>query len=157
MPRPTRGSKLIGPYTKPKVRGSGWSYQPATLELGQDEFVPLDTPAWFAWLEQELAFRFVQVYYLASPSPAEPVYLSYTVRPERRQRGQVYWYAYKKYHNRRLRGTYLGKAENVTLAHLDQLALQFLSQIDPTFYQQVCHWDVVRFRKVPQPDPSLEM
>jgi hypothetical protein len=154
MPRPTRGDKLIGPYAKPKVRGSGWAFQPGTLELNQNEFIPLDTPAWFAWLQQELAFRFEQVYYVAGASRTGPLYLSYTVRPERRQRGPVYWYAYKKYHNRRLGGMYLGKTENVTLVHLDQLALQVLSQINPVFYQQVCQVGLIRFGKGPQPDPD---
>jgi hypothetical protein len=156
MPRPIRGDKLIGPYAKPKVRGSGFTFQPGTLELNPNQFILLDTPAWFAWLEQQLAFRFEQVYYVADLSLTDPLYLSYTVRPERRQRGPVYWYAYKKYHNQRLRGTYLGKTKNVTLAHLDQLALQFLSQINPVFYQQVHQMGLVRFRKVPPPDPNLK-
>ncbi len=81
MPRPTRGDQLIGPYAKPKVRGSGCAFQPGTLELKPNQFIPLDTPAWFAWLDQELAFRFKQVYYVAGLSLAEAVYLSYTVRP----------------------------------------------------------------------------
>jgi hypothetical protein len=154
MPKPTRGDQLIGPYAKPKVRCSGWAYQPGTLEVGCHEFIPLGTPAWFAWLEQRLAFRVVQVYYVAGSSQPEPLYLSYTVRPERRRRGQVYWYSYKKYHNRRLHGMYLGKAEQVTLAQLDHLALQFLAQINPALYEQICQFGLVHFRKVPQPDPA---
>ena len=154
MPRPRRGDRLIGPHAKPKVRGSGWAYQPGSLQLSQDEFIALDTPAWFAWLDQKLAFRFEQVYYLVGSSLAEPVYLSYTVRPERRQRSQGYWYAYKKYHNQRLSGTYLGQTDSLTLAHLDQLALHFLAQIQPTIYEQVCQLSLVRFRQVPQPDPG---
>jgi len=156
MPRPTRGDHLLGPSAKPKVRGSGSAFQPGTLELNRQQFIVLDTPAWFAWLEQQLAFRFQQVYYVAGLSLADPVYLSYTVRPERRQQGPIYWYAYKKHHNRRLRGTYLGQTNNVTLAPLDQLALQFLSQIDPVFYQQVCQRGLVRFRKEP-PDLNLKL
>jgi len=147
MPKPKKGDKLIGPYAKPKVRGSGWAYQPGTLELGPEQFISLDSAQWFAWLEQELAFRVEQVYYLADQAGLEPCYLSYTVRPERRQRDQVYWYPYKKYHNRRLRGTYLGKSEAVTLVHLEQLALQFLSQIDPDFYHQVCQVGLLSFPK----------
>jgi hypothetical protein len=138
MPKPKQGDKLSGPYAKPKVRCSGAAYRPGTLELGPDEFIALDSAQWFAWLKLKFAFRVEQVYYLADPSSLEPYYLHYTVRPEGRQRGQLYWYPYKKYHNRRLDGTYLGKTEAVTLAHLDQVALQFLSQIDPIFYHQVC-------------------
>lgn len=153
MPRATPGTKLIGPYAKPKVRGSGWAYQPGTLQLGQDDFIQLDTPAWFVWLGQELAFRFEQVYYVARTGLAEPVYLSYTVRPERRQRGQLYWYAYKKYHNQRLPGAYLGQTHRLTLAQLDQLALQFLAHLHPSYYVQVCQFGLMSFRPVPHPDP----
>jgi len=147
MPKPKKGGTLIGPYAKPKVRCSGAAYRPGTLELGPDEFIALDSAQWFAWLAQEFAFRVEQVYYLADKSRLEPYYLSYTVRPEGRQRGQVYWYPYKKYHNRRLRSTYLGKTEAVTLARLDQLALQFLAQIDPDFYHQVCQVGLRSFKK----------
>jgi hypothetical protein len=156
MPRPTRGDKLLGPSAKPKVRGSGWAYQPGTLQLGQDHFIPLDSPAWLAWLDQQLAFRFEQVYYVVGRGLAEPVYLSYTVRPERRQRGQGYWYAYKKYHNQRLAGAYLGPTDHLTLAQLDQRALQFLAQINPTFYQQLSQFGLVHFRKGPPPEPAPE-
>jgi len=147
MPKPNKGDKLIGPYAKPKVRCSGSAYQPGTLEFAPHQFIRLDSAQWFTWLEQELAFRVEQVYYLTNRPLTEPYVLSYTVRPERRQRGQLYWYPYKKYHNRRLRTTYLGKTEAVTLAHLEQLALQFLSQLDPDFYYQVCQVGLLSFPK----------
>lgn len=147
MPKPKKGDKLVGPYAKPKVRCSGFSFQPGTLGFAPDEFIPLDSADWFAWLDLKLAFRVEQVYYLADRPGLEPYYLRYTVRPEHRQRGQVYWYPYKKYHNRRLHSTYLGKIEMVTLARLDQVALQFLAQIDPDFYQQVCHVGLLAFPK----------
>lgn len=156
MPRPIPGDKLIGPSAKPKVRGSGCAFQPGTLQLPDDQFIPLDTPAWFAWLKQELAFRFEQVYYVLNRPLTDRLYLSYTVRPKRRRGGQVYWYAAKKNHHRRLRGTYLGQPENVTLAHLDRLALQFLAQIHPTFYEQVCQLGLVRFRRGPAPSAEPE-
>jgi hypothetical protein len=151
MPKPQKRAKLIGPSAKPKVRGSGWAYQPGTLELGPTEFISLGSALWLAWLQQELAFRVEQVYYLANKSGLNPYFLSYTVRPERRQRGQVYWYPYKKYHNQRLYGSYLGKIEAVTLAHLDQVALQFLAQIDPAFYHQVCQIGLYSFPNRPPP------
>lgn len=147
MPKPNQGDKLIGPYAKPKVRCSGCAFQPGTLELGPDQFIPLDSAQWFAWLEQKLAFRVEQVYYLADRNQPKPYDLSFTVRPERRQRGQAYWYAYKKYHNRRLRGTYLGRSQDVTLHHLDQLADQYLAQINPEFYRQLCQVGVRFFPK----------
>ncbi len=138
MAKLKNGAKLIGPYAKPKVRCSGSAYQPGSLELAANHFIRLDSAPWFTWLEQELAFRVEQVYYLIGRPISEPYFLSYTVRPERRQRGQVYWYPYKKYHNRRLKGSYLGRSQHVTLSHLDQLADQYLAQIDPEFYAQVC-------------------
>jgi hypothetical protein len=75
----------------------------------------------------------------------------HTVRPECRQRGQLYWYPYKKYHNQRLHTTYLGKTQAVTLARLDHLALQFLAQIDPDFYHQVCQVGLRSFKKCRPP------
>ena len=143
-------NKLIGPYAKPKVRVSGCAFQPGTLELTPDQFIPLDTPAWFQWLQLQFAFRVEQVYYLADRS--QPVFLYYTLRPERRQRGQLYWFPYKKYHNRRLHPTYLGKTEIVTLANLDHLAWQFLAQINPDFYQQLGQLDLPCFPKKPPPE-----
>ena len=138
MAQSKQQQRLIGPYAKPKVRCSGCAFQPGTLELGPDEFIALDSAQWFAWLEQKFAFRVEQVYYLANQSGLDPYYLRYTVRPEHRQRGQLYWYPYKKYHNQRLHRSYLGKTQAVTLARLDQVAWQFLAQIDPDFYHQVC-------------------
>jgi hypothetical protein len=153
MPKSTQNRKLIGPYAKPKVRASGWAFQPGTLQLNPNQFIPLDTPAWFQWLELKLAFRVEQVYYLVNQSPPDPFFLSFTVRPEPRQRGQLYWYAYKKYHNRRLHPTYLGRTKDVTLYHLDQLALQFLAQINPDFYQKIFqlgqrHFSLPKYRNI---------
>ncbi len=147
-------NKLIGPYAKPKARASGCAFQPGTLQLTPDQFIPLDTHAWFQWLELQFAFRVEQVYYLTDQS--QPVFLNYTLRPEPRPRGPLYWFPYKKYHNRRLHPTYLGKTEFVTLANLDRLALQFLAQINPDFYQQVCQLGLLRFQKVPQPELGPE-
>jgi hypothetical protein len=53
-------------------------------------------------------------------------------------------------HNRRLQGTYLGQAQAVTLLQLDQLAWQFLAQIDPVFYAQAQQVGLLDWRKVPQ-------
>jgi hypothetical protein len=147
MSQSKQQQRLIGPYAKPKVRCSGCAFQPGTLELSPDEFIALGSAQWFTWLELKFAFRVEQVYYLTDQSGLDPYYLRYTVRPERRQRGQFYWYPYKKYHNRRLHSTYLGKIEMVTLARLDQVALQFLAQIEPDFYQQVCQVGLLAFPK----------
>ena len=153
MPRPKNGETLIGPYAKPKVRCSGCTFQPGTLQLGSDQFIPLDTAQWLAWLDQKLAFRVEQVYYLADRPLTESYSLSYTVRPEQRQRGQLYWYPYKKYHNKRLKGTYLGRSQDITLAHLDQLANQYLAQIEPEFYTQLCQVGLRFLKKYHNPHP----
>jgi hypothetical protein len=148
-----RSTSLTGPYAKPKVRGSGCLFQPATLEHPADHFLPLDSPAWFAWLKNEVAFRVEQVYHLANTSQSDPFFLRFTVRPERRQRGQLYWYAYKKYHNRRLSGSYLGPSSAVTLYHLDRLASRYLAQIDPDFHLRVAQIGLLT--QATYSDPSI--
>jgi hypothetical protein len=148
MSRPQKGSKLIGPYAKPKVRCSGCAYRPGTLQLQDAASIALDSPQWFTWLRQGIAFRVEQVYYPANGG--QSYYLAYTVRPERRQRGGVYWYAYKKHNKRRLPVAYLGQSKAVTLTRLDQAALQFLDQINPELHAEVIHARTLT-RKVPQP------
>ena len=66
MSKPNQGDKLIGPYAKPKVRCSGSAYQPGTLEFAPNQFIRLDSAQWFTWLEQKLAFRVEQVYYIVN-------------------------------------------------------------------------------------------
>jgi hypothetical protein len=72
--------------------------------------VPLDTPAWFAWLAQHTTF------YLDSPLG------SFTARPEPRANG-VFWYAFRRYH-KRLSKAYLGRSADLTSARLLLVAQQ---------------------------------
>src|SRR4051794_5736375 len=83
----------------------------ATLVLpGHDASpIPVDTPAWFAWLEQATTFAFT--------SPAG----RFTARKERQARGGGYWKAYRTSHGT-LHRVYLGKAQDLTLDRLNHAA-----------------------------------
>jgi LuxR family maltose regulon positive regulatory protein len=71
------------------------------------EPIPLDSPAWFAWVadDQHRRFRF------------EHPYGTFTARKERKQRGSWYWVAYRQV-RRRLLKVYLGKSETLTRSRL---------------------------------------
>jgi hypothetical protein len=75
---------------------------------GAQRFAP-DSPDWFAWLAQLNSFHF------------QGKSGHFTARQERKQRGDTYWYAYRKAHKTRLK-RYLGTTEKLTLAHLEQTA-----------------------------------
>lgn len=87
-----------------------------TLILGLpgnvEAHVPLDTPAWFAWLADEhvRSFRY-----------CHPLGIL-TVRKERRARGAWYWSAYRRVDGR-LRKQYLGRSSELTAARLEDAAL----------------------------------
>jgi LuxR family transcriptional regulator, maltose regulon positive regulatory protein len=83
----------------------------ATLVLPERDAspIPLDTPAWFAWLEHATTFAFI------SPSG------HFTARKERQARGGGYWKAYRTSHGT-LHRVYLGKAQDLTLDRLNQAA-----------------------------------
>ena len=134
MPRPEKGAKLIGPYAKPKARCSHLAYRPGTLQVSEDDYIAVGSPAWLEWLQRGLAVRVEQVY--RTSNQTEPYYVTYTLRPERRQRGGLYWYAYKKHQKRRLRA-YLGQTEAISLPKLEAVALQFLAHMSPELYAEV--------------------
>jgi LuxR family transcriptional regulator, maltose regulon positive regulatory protein len=79
--------------------------------------VPLDTPDWYAWLEEHNTFHFEH------PSGG------FTARKERKQRGKAYWVAYRQVH-KKLYKTYIGKSETLTHSHLCEVseALNQLAQ-----------------------------
>src|SRR5947209_2102236 len=91
-----------------------WSTALETYELVGPEpgevlsLVP-DTPAWFAWLAGVSSFAF------------RGQAGSYTARQETVQRGERYWYAYRRT-GHKLRKKYLGKTVDLTLARLEQVA-----------------------------------
>jgi len=76
--------------------------------------VQLDTAAWFAWLEAPATTRFS--YPIFDPGCGYIVGFM-TVRKERRQRGSVYWVAYRR-GGGQVRKVYLGHSEAVTTERL---------------------------------------
>jgi LuxR family transcriptional regulator, maltose regulon positive regulatory protein len=97
----------------PTVQGETLVYQ----QDGQEQFLTVDTAAWFAWLETTSTFSFV------SETGR------FTARREQagHKRGGWYWKAYRKQHGK-LSSHYLGKSEAVTLARL-QTAAQALADV----------------------------
>jgi hypothetical protein len=89
--------------------------------------IHLDSPQWFAWLEapENHAFSY------ALMNHAEGYIDGFmTVRKERRQRGSVYWSAYRR-QGRRLRKIYLGPAASVTQTRLREVAARLYAGDDP--------------------------
>jgi hypothetical protein len=72
------------------------------------------SPAWFTWLSTATTFFF--------ESPAG----TFTAHLERRQRGGLYWIAYRRL-NRRLTRSHLGKSDQLTFDRLLQAAIQLSS------------------------------
>jgi hypothetical protein len=85
----------------------------------------LDTPAWFAWLEEDTTRSFAYPIYNAAQGYIEAFM---TVRKERRQRGQAYWTAYSHV-SRCLRKVYLGRSATVTEARLRAAAATLLERM----------------------------
>jgi LuxR family maltose regulon positive regulatory protein len=85
----------------------------------------LDTPAWFAWLAQPMTTSFS---YPVMDGARGYISGYLTVRKETRQRGGVYWSAYRRWQGR-VQKVYLGRTERVTLARL-QAAAQVLGATD---------------------------
>jgi hypothetical protein len=87
---------------------SGESYFIYDPISGQQGFAP-DSPAWFTWLSQRTSFHFTGKHG------------HFTVRQERKQRGETYWYGYRKVAGRQLK-RYLGTTDKLTQAHLEEVA-----------------------------------
>ena len=91
-----------------------WSAAHQVYELSAGklcEQLPLtiEGPAWFAWLDSVSSFAF------------HGQSGSYTARKETKQRGALYWYAYRKTQGT-LAKKYLGKTAALTLARLEHVA-----------------------------------
>lgn len=86
--------------------------------------IPLDSPAWFAWLDAPTTTRFS--YPLFNPRQG---YIDgfMTARKEKRQRGGAYWSLYRRSHGR-VRKVYVGASAAMTRARLDQIAADFRRQ-----------------------------
>jgi hypothetical protein len=101
---------------------TGWRStleRPAELHAHLD----VDSPAWFAWLEEENTTSFRYPLFDARCGYIEGFM---TVRKERRERGGRYWVAYRRCQGR-LRKVYLGASVRLTHEHLEQLAQRFLA------------------------------
>jgi hypothetical protein len=68
-----------------------------------------DSPDWFTWLAKLSSFHFT------GKSG------HFSARQEAKQRGDTYWYAYRKAHKQRLK-RYLGTTTTLTLEKLEQIA-----------------------------------
>lgn len=91
-----------------------WLNQDQVYELSTstcEEIVCLtsEEASWFAWLEKASSFAF------------HGQQGSFTARKETKQRGSVYWYAYRK-HEGALVKKYLGKAADLTFTRLEEIA-----------------------------------
>src|SRR3712207_5922068 len=79
--------------------------------LRGDPEIGVDSASWVAWLTDPVTRSFSY----QSPS------CKYTARKEYRSRGGEYWVAYRK-RGGKLHKTYLGKAQDVTLERLEDVA-----------------------------------
>lgn len=77
-------------------------------ESGQQGFAP-DSPAWFSWLSKRTSFHFTGKHG------------HFTARQEKKQRGETYWYGYRKVAGQQHK-RYLGTTDRLTLAHLEEVA-----------------------------------
>jgi LuxR family maltose regulon positive regulatory protein len=93
--------------TKPLVRDGILLYQADTRE----ETISVGSDAWRAWLDDALTTDF-RVW--------DP-HGSFTVRKERRQRGDAYWYAYRRREGRLIK-RYLGRSRALTRESLEIVA-----------------------------------
>lgn len=75
------------------------------------------SPDWFAFLDT------LQSFYFESGQG-----LTFTARPEKKQRGGVYWIAYRKVAGK-LRKAYLGAASAITADRLAEIALKLADRV----------------------------
>ncbi|MBN9387736.1 MAG: hypothetical protein J0I20_06790 [Chloroflexi bacterium] len=87
----------------PRIDGTRLLVEPRPIEI--------NSPAWFDWLETNSSFIF----------ESEDKALGLSARREQRS-GSWYWYAYRR-KNGKLRSAYLGRSEEIDLAHLWDVAL----------------------------------
>jgi hypothetical protein len=89
--------------------------------------IHLDTPAWFAWLEEPTTTRFSYGLFNRSQGYIDGFM---TLRKECRQRGTAYWTAYRR-QGRRLRKIYIGRSTLLTQASLEQIATRLRTRDGP--------------------------
>ena len=84
-------------------------YELSDGKLCEQLHLMIEGPAWFAWLDEVSSFAF------------HGQRGSYLARKETKQRGAVYWYAYRKTQGK-LAKKYLGKTADLTMARLEDVA-----------------------------------
>ena len=109
-------------YKTPRVSDGG-----LCDDRSPQSWIPLDSPAWFAWLAAPDNVCFT---YALLSHRLGYIYGFITVRKERRQRGGVYWSGYRR-QGRRLRKHYLGRSAELTQARLAQAAALWETDADP--------------------------
>src|SRR5919108_5576520 len=94
--------------TPPLIEGNTLTYQ----QCGQPAHLLVDTSEWYAWLRSASTFTF------------HSKQGTFTARKERAgsRRGGEYWRAYRK-RGGRLYHAYLGKSEQLSLEHLNAIAV----------------------------------
>ena len=85
------------------------AYELSAGKLCEQRHLTIEDPAWFAWLDEVSSFAF------------HGQSGSYTARKETKQRGAVYWYAYRKTQGKLAKKS-LGKTADLTLARLEEVA-----------------------------------
>jgi len=89
--------------------------------------IRIDSPQWFAWLEAPENCGFSYALHNRAKGYIDGFI---TVRKERRQRGGVYWSAYRR-HGSRLHKIYLGPSSSLTEERLMQVAARLHIRDDP--------------------------
>ena len=84
-------------------------YELSDGKLCEQLHLMIEGPAWFAWLDEVSSFAF------------HGQSGSYLARKETKQRGAVYWYAYRKTRGK-LAKKYLGNTADLTMARLEDVA-----------------------------------
>ena len=82
--------------------------------------IRLDTPQWFAWLDDPANTRFSYALHNRAMGYIDGFM---TVRKETRQRGAAYWTAYRRC-GRRLRKVYIGRSAALTIERLENIAMR---------------------------------
>ena len=109
----------------PTVWRDGLGGAASLAPLGSEQRrVPLDSPAWFAWLAAATTTSFA---YPVDNTADGYIEGFMTVRKEHRDRGGRYWVAYWRVGGR-LRKAYLGRSEAVTAARLQAVAAAWFAQ-----------------------------
>lgn len=89
--------------------------------------IPLDSPAWFAWLDAPDNVCFTYALFNRRRGYIEGFM---TVRKESRQRGGGYWSGYRR-QGQRVRKFYLGRAAALTQTRLAQIAARIYPAAPP--------------------------